>query len=159
LNEFERLGLEEFTRLSAGDPGLLQKLAAPARLAVQTPYVYSGRGGMVVYLVSDGTRIRLSEGGQLLKYLESQGMDLSMDLVLSKTVYHAIQETPGTQMGNGQVYIDTTPDRLSADLPRFIQTLLEVAGLRHAKYKEALVQLSRASARLELEGAPPMVSY
>jgi hypothetical protein len=159
LNEFERLGLDEFARLSAGDIEILKRIAAPARMAVQTPFTYTGRGPVVVFLVSDGSQVRLSEGGHLLKYLESQGMDLTMDLVLSKTVFHAIQETPGTRMGSGQVYMDTTPDKLVTDLPRFIQALLEVAGLRHAKYKEALIQLARASEKLDLSAQPPLMSF
>lgn len=155
MNDFERLTVEEYTRLSAAAPASLDRLRQPARLAVQTPFVYPGRGPVVVFMTSDGSRVRLSEGGHLLKYLESQGMDLTTDLILSKTVFHAIQETEGTKMGNGQVFLDTTPDALTKDLPRFIQVIVEVAALRHSKYKEALVQLARASDGLEQGDRPP----
>jgi hypothetical protein len=145
VNDFEHEPVATYAGLVAGEPAYARRLDGPVRLAVETPYQYPGRGSLVVYLVSDGEKVRLSEGGQLLKYLESQGMDLSLDLVLSKTVFHAVRESPGVRMGSGQIYLDSTSADLSAELPRFVQTVLEVVGLRHSKYKEALVQLARAS--------------
>ncbi len=63
--------------------------------------------------------------------------------MLSRTVFHAVREVAGMGMGNGMVYMDTTLDRLAEDLARFVQAVIEIIGLRHSKYKDALVQLSR----------------
>ena len=89
--------------------------------------------------------MRFSDGGGLMRYLESQGMDLSLDPVIGKTVFHALKETPGCGAASGQVYLESTPDQAGADLWRFLQILVEMIGLRHSKYKDALVQLNRAS--------------
>ena len=83
--------------------------------------MYPGKGPLVVQITSDGQTVRFSDGGGLLLYLESQGMDLSMDPVISKTVFHAIKETPGCGAATGQVYLDSTPDQVGVDLWRFLQ--------------------------------------
>jgi hypothetical protein len=123
---------------------------------VPLPLRYPGRRGHVaLYLTWSGAAaagprsVRISEGGELIQALDEQGLDLETDLVLSKTVYHAVQEVPGAGLGSGQIYLDSNADELVPDLWRFLQLLTELLGLRHAKYKEALVQLStRIEARL-----------
>jgi hypothetical protein len=144
VNDFERQPLDTYGRLAMGEPACVDRLRRPTRLALPTPYEFPGRNPLVAYLSSDGERVRISEGGDLLRYLESQGMDLGLDAVLSKTVFHAVKETPGARMAAGQICMDSTPERVAADLPRFVQTVIEIVGLRHAKYKEALVRLARA---------------
>jgi hypothetical protein len=142
--EFEHLSRGEFEGLAAGDPVQVQRLKVPARIAGPSAFSYPAKGPVVVFFTSDGSRVRLSEGGRLLKYLESQGMDLTMDMVISKTVYHVVQGVPGAAMGNGEIYLETIPDAVPNDIPRFLQLVLETVGLRHGKYKDAVVKLSRA---------------
>lgn len=141
--EFERGSPDDYLLLTAGDAGLLSRLRRPARLAIPTPFVYPNKGPVLLFLRSDGAAVRLSEGGRLLRYLEGQGMELAADVVISKTVFHALQETPGAAIGNGEVSLVTTVDDVTKDAPRFLQVLLELVGLRHSKYKDAIVQLSR----------------
>jgi hypothetical protein len=143
-DDFERLTREDFDRLAAGDPVQLDRLRRSARLAGASSFSYPGKGPLVVFLSSDGSHVRLSEGGRLIKYLESQGMDLAMDEVISKTVYHVVQDVPGAAMGSGEIYLESTPDTVVGDLPRFLQLVIETIGLRHAKYKDALVKLAGA---------------
>jgi hypothetical protein len=142
-NEFQRCAAGDFLLLCEGDSLCLQRLAAPVRLSLPTPFTYPNNGPLLVFMVSDGKAVRLSEGGYLLRFLEGQGMDPSVDLIIGKTVFHALSEGAGAGIAGGQIYLDTTVDRVQADLPRFVQILLEVIGLRHSKYKDALVQLSR----------------
>ncbi|MCL5942608.1 MAG: DUF1828 domain-containing protein [Actinobacteria bacterium] len=149
---FERLSLAEFVAMCLGEAAQVDRLRREARLAAETPFVYPGKGPVVVFIQSNGSRVRLSEGGRLLRYLESQGMDLALDAVLSKTVFHALKETPGAGVGNGEVYLDTDPGRVAGALWGFVQVILEIVGLRHAKYKDALVRLSRVG---DLAGPPP----
>ena len=143
---FEQLTLSDYLRVCGGDHALVERLKAPGRLALPTGFTYPGRGPLSVFVVSDGSRVRLSEGGRLLQYLEGLGMDMSLDLVISKTVFHAVQDIGSASIGSGQISMETAPERMSQDLPRFVQLLLEIVGLRHSKYKDALVQLSRVNA-------------
>lgn len=143
-DSFEHLSLADYLRLCGGDQELLARLRRPARFEIPTGFTYPGRGTLSVFVVSDTNRVRLSEGGRLLQYLEGQGMDMSLDLIISKTVFHAVQEVAGASIGSGQIAMETVAERVPTDLPRFAQLLIEVVGLRHSKYKDALVQLSRA---------------
>lgn len=141
---YQRIQTQELLALAAGDPGLVGRLRGPARVAGASPFEYPEKGPIVVFIRSDGARVRISEGGRLLKFLETQGMDLGLDNVLSKTVFHALKDVEGAAAGNGEVYIDTTPDGAPATIWRFLQLVVEIVGLRHSKYKDALVQLARA---------------
>lgn len=143
-DEYERLTRGEFDRLVSGDPVQLERLRRTVRLAGASSFTYPSRGPLVVFFSSDGSHVRLSDGGRLIKYLESQGMDLTMDDVISKTVYHVVKEVPGAGMGSGEIYLESTPGTVVGDLPRFLQLVIEMIGLRHAKYKDALVKLARA---------------
>lgn len=149
---FERLSLAEFVAMCLGEAAQIDRLRRDVRLAAETPFVYPGKGPVMVFIQSNGSRVRLSEGGRLLRYLESQGMDLALDAVLSKTVFHALKETPGAGVGNGEVYLDTDPSQVAGALWGFVQAILEIVGLRHAKYKDALVRLSGVG---DLSGPPP----
>jgi hypothetical protein len=141
---YQRIQTAELLALAAGDTAQVERLRRPARIAGASPFEYPGKGPVVVFVRSDGSRVRISEGGRLLKYLETQGMDLGLDNVLSKTVFHALKDIEGAAAGNGEVYIDTTPDQTPSSVWRFLQLIIEVIGLRHSKYKDALVQLARA---------------
>ncbi len=87
--------------------------------------------------------IRISDGGGLIKSLAEQGMELEVDMVLSKTVFHAVAQHEGAGIAGGQVYVDSPAEAVGAGLWRFLQLVGEIIGLRHAKYKDALVQLER----------------
>lgn len=153
--EYQSMSLAELAALGIGHPPQIERLRAGGRWVAQTPFIYAGTGPVVLYIVSDGQRVRFSEGGRLLAFLESQGMDLSTDPVLSKTVFHALKETPGTAVGSGEVFLVSTPEHASQDLWRFLQAVVEVAGLRHSKYKDALVQLARVAGTQPDFMAPP----
>ena len=142
---FETLTHADYLRLIGGEPEFVDRLRRAGRFELPTGFMYPGRGPMSVFIVSNGTSVRLSEGGGLLKYLEGQGMDMAVDLVISKTVFHAVQDVGNTSIGSGQIAMETVPERVPQDLPRFVQLLIEIVGLRHSKYKDALVQLSRAN--------------
>lgn len=142
--EYERITTEQLLALAGGDPAMVERLRQPVRVAGAAPFEYPSKGPVVVFVSSDATRVRLSEGGRLLRFLESQGMDLALDAVLSKTVFHALKDIEGAAAGNGEIFLDTTPDAAPAAVWRFLQLVLEVIGLRHSKYKDALVQLARA---------------
>lgn len=133
-----------FLALLAGQEPLLDKVRAGGTFVLQTPFAYPGRGPLELRLESGDGRVRLSEGGDLLKFLESQGMDPAVDTIISKTVWHAAREVEGS-LGSGQVWVETVPDEVPVALARFTQVLLEVVGLRHSKYKDALVKLERGS--------------
>ena len=141
---FQTLSADQFAALSVGHASAVERLRSPGRFEVETAFVYPGKGTVVVQITSDGQTVRFSDGGGLLLYLESQGMDLSMDPVISKTVFHALKETPGSSAARGQIYLDSTPDQVGVDLWRFLQIVVEIIGMRHSKYKDALVQLARA---------------
>lgn len=140
---FETLSADQFAALFIGHASAVERLRLPGRFGVETALVYPGKGPLIIEITSDGQSVRLSDGGGLLLYLESQGMDLSLDPVISKTVFHAIKETPGCSAASGQIYLDSTPDQVGVDLWRFLQILVEMIGMRHSKYKDALVQLAR----------------
>jgi hypothetical protein len=167
----------ELARLMAGDPGLRARLAAGEGFRAQTPFRYPGRRGpVVVYLTPDpptaeesdasagageaptqapvpaARRVRISDGGDLIKSLDEQGMDLSIDMILSKTVFHAVKQVERAAVAGGQVYLDSTPDHVAGDLWRFLQMAAEIIGLRHSKYKDALLRLSRPQDAPDLIG-------
>jgi hypothetical protein len=64
-------------------------------------------------------------------------------MILSKTVFHAVKEIEGAGVAGGLVFIDSDLDKVPADVWRFLQLTAELVGLRHSKYKDALVRLSR----------------
>ena len=159
--ETKDLDYVDFTALMAGDRRLLAGLARGERMRATTPFSYPARRGpVIVHLVpgpvpsSGPRRVRISDGGDLIKSLDEQGLDLSVDMVVSKTVFHAVKEVEGASVGSGELYIDSTPDDVPADLWRFLQLTAELLGLRHSKYKDALLQLSRHS-----EGAPDLINW
>jgi hypothetical protein len=87
--------------------------------------------------------IRISDCGGLVKYLAEQGMELEVDMVMSRTVFHAVRQWEGGGIAGSQVYLDSTAEKAGEDLWRFLQIVGEIIGLRHSKYKDALVQLER----------------
>ncbi|NLE10831.1 MAG: hypothetical protein GX630_04940 [Actinobacteria bacterium] len=87
--------------------------------------------------------IRITDSGGLLKYLPEQGMELEVDMVMSRTVFHAVRQWEGGGIARGQVYLDSTAGSVTQDLWQFLQLVAEVIGLRHSKYKDALVQLEK----------------
>ncbi len=155
---FDQASPAEALALLAGDKRLIARLGAGKPVRVPTPLRYPGRrGNIVLYLTPRASSgpvanagaepanraVRISDGGDLIRALDEQGLDLETDLILSKTVYHAIQEVPGAGIGGGQVYLDSNTSNLAPDLWRFMQLVTEIIGLRHGKYKEALLQLSK----------------
>jgi hypothetical protein len=144
------LGYEDLVRILAEEPRLRARLLAGERLHVRTPFRYPGRRGAVVVelipgpAVAAGPRpVRMTDGGRVLRSLDEQGLDPSIDMVVSKTVFHAVKEVDGAGAGSGEIYLDSTSDTVTADLWRFLQLVTELIGLRHSKYKDALLQLSR----------------
>jgi len=99
--------------------------------------------GITAGAVAASRPVRISDGGDLIKSLDEQGMDLAVDMILSKTVFHAVKETEGGTVAGGQVCLDSAVGKVSADLWRFLQLVAEIIGLRHSKYKDALLRLSR----------------
>ena len=87
--------------------------------------------------------IRITDSGGLLKYLPEHGMELEVDMVMSRTVFHAVRQYEGGGITRGQVYLDSSASKVAQDVWQFLQLVAEVIGLRHAKYKDALVQLER----------------
>jgi hypothetical protein len=75
-------------------------------------------------------------------------MELEIDMILSRTVFHAVRQLDGAGISTGQVYLDSPVESLATNLWHFLQLLAEVLGLRHSKYKDALTQLGR---RLDAE--------
>jgi hypothetical protein len=176
-DEIQDISEVELARLMAGEPRVLTRLAAGARIRAKSPLRYPGRRGpVVVYLTPRGakesdtslgeapgalpdesatstgatggaaaasTPVRISDGGDLIKSLDEQGMDLSVDMILSKTVFHAVKETDGGAVTGGEICLDSTVGKVPADLWRFLQLVAEIIGLRHSKYKDALLRLSR----------------
>ncbi len=141
--EFQRIQTAELLALADGHPAQVDRLRRAARLVGAAPFEYPAQGPILVFLASDGERVRISEGGRALKFLESQGMDLGLDAVLGKTVFHALKDVEGAAAGNGRIYLDTTPEAMRGAIWRFLQMVIEIVGLRHAKYKDALEQLAR----------------
>jgi hypothetical protein len=91
----------------------------------------------------EGPRVRISDGGDLVKCLAEQGMELEIDMILSRTVFHAVRQLDGAGISTGHVYLDSEVEAVAANIWRFLQLLAEVLGLRHSKYKDALTQLER----------------
>jgi hypothetical protein len=154
-------GYADFVRLAAGARHLLDRLAAGERLHVETPFRYPGRRGAVVIELVPGPAevagsrpVRLTDGGGLIKSLDEQGLDLAIDMVVSKTVFHAVKEVEGAGVASGEIYLDSTLDTVAADLWRFLQLVNELIGLRHSKYKDALLQLSRRP-----ESSPDLIGW
>jgi hypothetical protein len=145
----------ELIALLTGDPALGARLEGGERLRAVTPFRYPGRGGPVavhVARVQPGAGVRISDGGGLLRSLEEQGMDLAIDMILSKTVFHAVRQVDGAGISGGQVFLDSEVTKLSVDVWRFLQVVLEIIGLRHSKYKDALIRLSRRQEGPDLVG-------
>lgn len=144
--EFHDLSYQGLSALLAGDPGLLGRLTAGERLRAVTPFLYPGRQGPVVVhlgLVPESAAVRMSDGGDLVKCLAEQGMELEIDMILSRTVFHAVAQLEGAGISGGQVFLDTKVEEVGTGLWHFLQLLAEILGLRHAKYKDALTQLER----------------
>jgi hypothetical protein len=174
-SEIHDLSVSELVGLLAGDPRLRARLAAGERLRAETPFSYPGRRGPVVVYLTPGPAsapgaaaatgatapppvpvrpVRISDGGDVIKSLDEQGMDLAIDMILSKTAFHAVKQSEGGGIAGGQVYLDSTSDAVTADLWRFLQLVAEIIGLRHSKYKDALVQLSRRQ-----DTAPDLIGW
>lgn len=164
--EIHDLSRSDLVRLLAGDPRLRARLAAGERLRAETPFRYPGRRGPVVVQLTPGPGpgpdaapgasvvrpVRISDGGDVIKSLDEQGMDLSIDMILSKTVFHAVKQQEGGAIAGGEVFVDSTSDAITVDLWRFLQLVAEIIGLRHSKYKDALVRLSRRQDAPDLIG-------
>ena len=155
------IGVAEFASVTAGDRPLLERLERGERLWAVAPFRYPGRRGPVVVhlipVVSEVTgprRVLISDGGDLIKSLDEQGLDLSVDMIVSKTVFHAVKEVEGARVGSGELYLESTVEDLAGDVWRFLQLLAELVGLRHSKYKDALLQLSRREER-----APDLINW
>ena len=141
----------DFFSLAAGDQQVRDRLAKGERLRVQTPFRYPGRRGPIVldliptddFEVYGPRPVRVSDGGGLIRSLDEQGLDLSIDMIVSQTVVHAVKEVEGAGIGAGEVYLDSTSESVAVDIWRFLQLVCEILGLRHSKYKDALVQLSK----------------
>jgi len=122
------------------DPGS----APPAASTAGQPDAAVGGGSVSTPGATGASRpVRISDGGDLIKSLDEQGMDLSVDMILSKTVFHAAKQMEGGTVANGQICLDSTVGRVAVDLWRFLQLVAEIIGLRHSKYKDALLRLSR----------------
>jgi hypothetical protein len=164
--EIHDLSRADLIRLLAGDPRLHARLAAGECLRAETPFLYPGRRGPVVVQLTPGPgpgpdvapgasavrAVRISDGGGLIKSLDEQGMDLSIDMILSKTVFHVVKEHEGGTIAGGEICLDSTSDAVSVDLWRFLQLAGEILGLRHSKYKDALLHLSRRQDAPDLIG-------
>lgn len=152
--EPRELTYPQLLALLGGDVDLRLLITAGERFRIETPFAYPGRQDpIVVHLAPtpDSGRppvksVRISDGGGLIGYLADQGMDLAIDMVLSKTVFHAVKQTEGAGILGSEVYLDAAPDKVGNAIWRFLQLVAEVIGLRHAKYKDALLQLERRRA-------------
>ena len=78
-----------------------------------------------------------------MKTLSLLGMELEVDMIMSKTVFHAVRQQEGAGLKGSVVYLDSSADIVDADIWRFLQMAAEVIGLRHGKYKDALIQLEK----------------
>jgi hypothetical protein len=150
------LSPDRFLAFLAGDRTLKELLAAGGCIRAETPFAYPGRQGPVfVYL---GPRppaqhssaaeqppggVRISDGGLLVKALSSQGMEIDVDSMISKTVYHAVRDIQGANLKGSDLYLDSTVQTVETDVCAFLQLVLELVGLRHGKYKDALIQLEK----------------
>lgn len=148
------LSPSEVREFLAGDRRVSVRLATGVVIRVATPLRYPGRRGNITVVLtpedappSGERRVRISDGGELVKCLDEQGLELQTDLVLSKTVFHAVKQVEGAGLAGGEVFLDSTAEKVTEDLWRFLQLVVEILGLRHAKYKDALLQLSRRQAQ------------
>jgi hypothetical protein len=155
------IDIVDFASLVVGDRRLWERLEKGARVSAVTPFRYPGRSGWVVLHVTsavsevDGPRrVLITDGGGLIKSLDEQGLDLTVDMIVSKTVFHAVKEVEGAFVNSGEVCLASTAESLIADLWRLLQLVAELGGLRHAKYKDALIQLSRRDER-----APDLINW
>ncbi len=155
------IDIVDFANLVAGDRRLWERLEKGARVSAVTPFRYPGRRGWIVLhvtpIVSEAggpRRVLITDGGALIRSLDEQGLDLTVDIIVSKTVFHAVKEVEGAFVESAELCLASTVDALAADLWRFLQLVAELSGLRHAKYKDALVQLSRRG-----EGAPDLINW
>ncbi len=144
------LGYREFLALVSGGNRPIARLLAGESLHISSPLRYPGRRGAVVIELTPGVQegcgprpVRISDGGRLLRSLDEQGLDVSLDMIVSKTLVHAVKEVEGASAGDGEIFLDSDSDQLPTDVWRFLQLIAELLGLRHSKYKDALVQLSR----------------
>jgi hypothetical protein len=151
------IGTAEFAELMAGDRRLLDRLAQGERLCAMTPFRYPGIHGHVVAFLTpyppvpgEPRRVVISDGGGLVRSLDEQGLDLAVDMIISKTVFHAVKDVKGANMGSAGLCIDSDLAQLPADLWRFLQLTAELVGLRHSKYKDALLKMSPRSEQPDL---------
>jgi hypothetical protein len=152
----------DFFSLAAGDQQLRDRLTRGERLRVQSPFRYPGRRGPIVLDLIPWpdteafgpVPVRISDGGGLIRSLDEQGLDLSIDMIVSKTVVHAVKEVEGGGIGSGEVYLDSTSDSVAVDIWRLLQLICELLGLRHSKYKDALLQLSKRP-----EAGPDLIGW
>ncbi len=143
VTEYVRVDTAELLALGTGDPRMVDRLRGPTAIVGELPFTYPAGGRIEVFVTSDGSKVRYSEGGRLLRFLEKQGMDLAADAVLSKTVFHALKDVEGAAAGSGEILLDAPVDDAPAAFWRFVQIVVEVVGLRHSKYKDALVRLAQ----------------
>lgn len=143
MTEHARVDTAELLALGAGDPRVVDRLRGPAAIVGEVPFEYPAGGRIEVFVTSDGSKVRFSEGGRLLRFLEKQGMDLAVDAVLSKAVFHALKDVRGAAAGSGEILLDSTLEDAPAAFWRFVQIIVEIVGLRHSKYKDALVRLAQ----------------
>jgi hypothetical protein len=133
--------------LLTGDPRWAARLAAGERIRVETPFSYPGRFGvrvaLLVALSGNPAVARISDEGGLIRSLAEQGMALEVDSLLSRTVFHAVREHEGAGISSGQVHLECPVENVDQGFWRLLQLIAELIGLRHAKYKDALVQLER----------------
>jgi hypothetical protein len=108
----------------------------------------------VVSEVGGPQKLIISDAGALIKSLDEQGIDLSVDMIVSKTVFHALKDVERVYVNSGELCMASSTETLVADLWSFLQLIAELIGLRHVKYKDALVQLSRRSER-----APDLINW
>jgi hypothetical protein len=155
------IDIVDFASLVAGDRRLWERLEKGARVSAVTPFRYPGRRGWVVLhvtpVVSEAggpRRVLITDGGALIRSLDEQGLDLAVDMIVSKTVFHAVKDVEGAFVNSGEICLASTAETLAADLWRLLQLVAELGGLRHAKYKDALVQLSRRGER-----APDLINW
>lgn len=155
------IDIVDFASLVAGDRRPWERLEKGARVIAVTPFRYPGRGGWVVLHVSPVVsevngprRVLITDAGGIIKSLDEQGLDLTVDMIVSKTVFHAVREVEGAFVNSGEVCLTSSAETLAADLWRFLQLVAELNGLRHSKYKDALVHLSRRGER-----APDLINW
>lgn len=155
------IDVADFASLVAGDRRLWERLEKGGRVSAVTPFRYPGRRGWVVLhitpVVSEAggpRRVLITDGGNIIKSLDEQGLDLAVDMIVSKTVFHAVKEVDGAFVDSGEICLASTAETLVADLWRFLQLTAELNGLRHSKYKDALVHLSRGGER-----APDLINW